>query len=156
MTMADKIVVMHDGIIEQIGTPLDLYDRPANRFVAQFIGSPSMNVIEGRIEEGRLQGKDINLTLPEHARQRWDGRRVAWGIRPEQLRVRPDGEIEATVEVVEPTGADTLLFVKAGNDPIVVTLHERIDVRPGETVRLAADPGHVHLFDGETGARLTA
>ena len=156
MTMADKIVVMHDGIIEQIGTPLDLYDRPANRFVAQFIGSPSMNVIEGRIEEGRLKGKDISLTLPEHARQRWDGRRVAWGIRPEQLRVRPDGEIEATVEVVEPTGADTLIFVKAGNDPIVVTLHERIDVRPGETVRLAADPGHVHLFDGETGARLTA
>jgi len=153
MTMADKIVVMHDGIIEQVGSPLDLYDRPANRFVAQFIGSPAMNVIEGRVENGRLDAGGLTLPLPAHA-EHWQGRAVAWGIRPERLRVAPGGDIPATVEVVEPTGADTQLFVKVGADTVVVTLHERIGVGPGEPVTLAADPADVHLFDGETGVRL--
>jgi len=154
MTMADKIVVMHDGIIEQIGTPLDLYDRPVNRFVAQFIGSPAMNVIDGRIEHGRVAGGGVALPLPDFARH-WDGRDVSWGIRPEHLGISQGGGIEATVEVVEPTGADTLLFVKVGDKPVVVTLRERIGVRPGEHVQLSADVDQVHLFDAATGARLS-
>jgi multiple sugar transport system ATP-binding protein len=154
MTMADKIVVMHDGIIEQIGTPLDLYDRPANRFVAQFIGSPAMNVVEGRIEGGRLLSGDVALPVPEFARQRLDGKSVSWGIRPEHLKVSEQGDIDAAVDVVEPTGADTLLFITAGGEHMVVTLRERIGVRPGERVRLSADVNQVHLFDAATGARL--
>jgi multiple sugar transport system ATP-binding protein len=156
MTMADKIVVMHDGVIEQIGTPLDLYDRPANRFVAQFIGSPSMNMIDGRIDDGQFLGGGLALPVPEFARRHWAGRDVSWGIRPEHLRVSKDGGIDAIVDVVEPTGADTLLFITAGGgERMVVMLRERIGVKAGEHVRLSADADQVHLFDAATGARLS-
>ena len=156
MTMADKIVVMHDGIIEQIGTPLELYDHPANRFVAEFIGSPSMNVVEGRIEGERFITDGLALPLPPFARERWDGLNVSWGIRPEHLAISDRGDIEATVEVVEPTGADTLLFIKVGDEAMIVTLHERINVSPGDHVRLSAKVDRINLFDGKTGERLVA
>ena len=101
-----------------------------------------------------LAANQVMLPLPAHAAERWPGRGLSWGIRPEHLRLSPEGSIEATVEVVEPTGADTLLFARVGGAAFVLILHERTAARAGDKVRLAADPGQVHLFDGATGERL--
>ena len=154
MTMADKIVVMHDGIIEQVGTPLDLYDRPANKFVAQFIGSPSMNIFEGSIEaNGFVTAEGIILPVSTLAQNQWRGRPAFWGIRPEHLAVSEAG-IEVTVEVVEPTGSETQLFARLGDRQIVATLRERLSAKPGERLCLSPDLRQLHLFDAQTGSRL--
>ena len=129
MTMADKIVVMNAGKVEQIGTPLDLYDNPANLFVAGFIGSPAMNF------------------LP----QKKDGRDVIVGVRPEHLLVGPEG-LEAEVVVVEPTGADTQIFCKVGGVDVTAVVRERHEFHPGERIRLA--PQLTYLFDPASGVRL--
>ncbi|MEZ0170004.1 ABC transporter ATP-binding protein [Microvirga sp. TS319] len=156
MTMADKIVVMHDGIVEQIGAPLDLYDRPANRFVAGFIGSPAMNFIEGRLEQGGLalpSGAILPLEAPPAAAL---GSRLTYGIRPEHLHVEPSGipgSIPATVAVIEPTGADTTLIVKAEGGNLTVMLRDRCTLRPGEAVALRPVAHQAHLFD-EQGRRI--
>ncbi|MFM9926681.1 sn-glycerol-3-phosphate ABC transporter ATP-binding protein UgpC [Variovorax sp. H27-G14] len=158
MTMADRIVVMHDGIIEQIGTPLDLYDRPDNLFVAQFIGSPSMNVIEGTV---RRAGGDCWV---ESQGARWpvpvgtpapDGQAVHYGIRPGDMTLGGGSQgVEARVIVVEPTGAETELLVQVGEARLVLAVHGRVDARPDEMVRLAIDAESVHLFDRQTGKRM--
>ncbi len=152
MTMADKIVVMHDGIVEQMGAPLDLYDRPANLFVAQFIGSPAMNVLEGRIASS---GFSIgNLTLPvQNAPAASVERPAYYGIRPEHFQLRSDG-IPAEVIVVEPTGSETQVVAKAGDREITCVFRERISAGPGEIIHVAPDPALVHLFDRETGQRI--
>ncbi len=152
MTMADKIVVMHDGIVEQIGAPLDLYDRPANLFVAGFIGSPAMNVLEGRIESsGFALG---NLMLPiQNAPAAAAGRPAYYGIRPEHFQLRSDG-IPAEVVVVEPTGSETQVVARAGGREITCVFRERVSARPGETIHIAPNPALVHLFDQENGIRL--
>jgi multiple sugar transport system ATP-binding protein len=129
MTMADKIVVMNGGKVEQIGSPLELYDNPANLFVAGFIGSPAMNFI------------------PEKR----DGRDVLVGIRPEHLAVANEG-LDAEVVVVEPTGADTLIFCKVNGTDVTAVVRERHEFHPGERVRLK--PQQTYLFDPSSGARL--
>jgi len=152
MTMADKIVVMHDGIVEQIGAPLELYDRPANLFVAGFIGSPAMNVLEGRIEHGGFTLGDLKLpvaTLPAAS----DGRPVCYGIRPEHFQLSDQG-MPIEVGVIEPTGSETLVLARMEGREITCVFRERIGVRPGETIRVQPDPGLVHLFDRETGQRI--
>ena len=157
MTMADKIVVLHDGHFEQVGAPLDLYDRPANLFVAGFIGSPAMNLLKGRITarpkpcfttEG---GMEMPLVSVLEAN---DGRAAHYGIRPEHLRLHPEG-VPATVVVIDPTGAETHVVLKLDATDILAVLRDRVDLRPGEVVKLAPQPGTVHLFDVETGQRLT-
>jgi multiple sugar transport system ATP-binding protein len=152
MTMADKIVVMHDGVVEQIGAPLDLYDRPVNLFVAGFIGSPAMNVLEGRLgPSGVTMG---GLTLPVgNAPAASDGRPVHYGIRPEHFRLTGDG-MPAEVIVVEPTGSETQVVAKAGGHEITCVFRERVSARPGEVIHIQPDPALVHLFDKETGRRL--
>ncbi|MGL4323630.1 MAG: ABC transporter ATP-binding protein [Beijerinckiaceae bacterium] len=153
MTMADKIVVMHDGIVEQIGTPLDLYDHPNNQFVAGFIGSPAMNFLKGRVK-GENFVSDTGVVLPiggKHAAS--DGKAVVYGIRPEHLNVSTSGTA-AKVIVVEPTGSETHVVLDLGGQEIICLLRERVDVRPDQTVHIAPQPGFVHLFDAETGARL--
>jgi multiple sugar transport system ATP-binding protein len=134
MTMADKIVVMNGGKVEQIGSPLELYDNPANLFVAGFIGSPAMNF------------------LPE----RRNGRDVLVGIRPEHLAVSANGgnpgDLKAEVVVVEPTGADTLIFCKVAGVDVTAVVRERHEFRPGEAVRFK--PQLTYLFDPSSGARL--
>jgi multiple sugar transport system ATP-binding protein len=152
MTMADKIVVMHDGIVEQVGAPLDLYDRPANLFVAGFIGSPAMNVLEGRLESnGFALG---NLMLPVGAAPAASsGRPAYYGIRPEHFQLRGDG-LPVEVIVVEPTGSETQVVARAGDRDITCVFRERVTARPGETIRVAPDPALVHLFDRETGQRI--
>ena len=153
MTIADKIVVMHDGNVEQMGPPLELYDRPRNLFVASFIGSPAMNMLDGKIAGGAVVAANgLNLPLasvPAGA----EGRRVQYGIRPEHLSIAADGLL-AEVVVVEPTGSETQLYVRCGQQQIVGLLRERIAVRPGDSIRIRPDTRHVHLFDAESGARL--
>ncbi len=150
MTMADKIVVLNGGDIEQIGAPLDLYDRPANLFVAGFIGSPAMNLIEGRVAGGAVEALGVKLPLPVAAEE---GRAVIYGVRPEHLALADEG-IPGTVAVVEPTGSETHVVVRAGGRDIVGLFRERHGFRPGQELTLAPDPGAVHLFDKETGRRL--
>ncbi len=159
MTMADKIVVLHDGRVEQIGTPLELYDRPANLFVAGFIGSPAMNVLRGAIKaNGSLTFRGGNgLTIPlGSAPTASDGRPVTLGVRPEHLRLSDDG-FPVEVTVVEPTGSEIQVVTRtpAGED-VVAVFRERHLFKPGEVIRLAPEPGLVHLFDGETGQRLAS
>ena len=157
MTMADKIVVMHDGRVEQIGAPLELYDRPRNLFVASFIGSPAMNMFSGEIRtNGALtfQGSGgLNVPLaavPELS----DGSPVVLGMRPEHLRLSEHG-FPVQVAVVEPTGSEVQVVARTpGGEDIVAIFRERHLFRPGETIRLAAEPGSVHLFHSETGQRL--
>ncbi len=157
MTMADKIVVMHDGIVEQAGAPLDLYDRPENVFVAGFIGSPSMNFIEGtlRLNGGspHVEGRDGLVFPAERSLTGVDGQRVIYGIRPEHLALADHG-IEARIHVVEPTGAEMQVVCKVGEQELMAAFRERHPFRPGETIRLRPDPGCVHLFDAVSGKRL--
>ncbi len=155
MTMADKIVVMNGGNVEQIGAPLELYDRPNNRFVAGFIGSPAMNFLAGRIEGGAFHAGDgVVLPLPVRSNSA-DGRSVTYGVRPEHFMLRDDG-VPATVNVIEPTGSETQVMARLAGTPIVCAFRERVAARPGETIRIAPDPALVHLFDDETGQRLVA
>jgi len=151
MTMADRIVVMHDGIIEQIGTPLELFDRPRNLFVAQFIGSPSMNVVEGRYSQGVVEALGMRWPAPIVAAS--DGQTVHYGIRPTDLRLQASG-IAARVVVVEPTGAETELLVQVGDAQMVIVLHGRTAAQPDDTVYLGLDPAKAHVFDGASGQRL--
>ncbi len=160
MTMADRIVVMHDGVVEQIGTPLDLYDHPDNLFVAQFIGSPAMNVVEGTLRRNGAAAfveAAGGTRWPLHSAVGTDGQAVVYGIRPEHLMLAdasaPDA-VAAEVTVVEPTGAETELLVQAGGAPVVLVTHGRTAVRPGERIGLAVEPAMVHVFDRASGKRL--
>jgi multiple sugar transport system ATP-binding protein len=149
MTMADRIVVMNAGRVEQIGTPLELYDDPANLFVAGFIGSPAMNILPGRMNGGAVslaQGIDIAVNKPLAA-----GREVLVGVRPEHFAVAGDG-LPAQVVLVEPTGADTQIFCKLAGRDVTAMVRERHEFHPGETIRLR--PGLSYLFDPSSGARL--
>ncbi len=155
MTMADKIVVMNGGIVEQQGAPLELYDNPANLFVAGFIGSPAMNFMPGRLQRN---GAGFEVALGEGVRMRApdapglaEGRDITLGVRPEHLAVRDDG-VPAEVIVVEPTGADTQIYCKVAGHEIAAIVRERHVFRPGEVIRLA--PTLTYLFDRTDGARL--
>jgi multiple sugar transport system ATP-binding protein len=158
MTMADRIVVMHDGIIEQIGTPLELFDRPGNLFVAQFIGSPAMNVFKGVLR------KDGSRAWVEAQGHQWpigaiaqaqDGQPVHYGVRPGDLSLSATGQgIPAKVIVVEPTGAETELLLDVNGAKVILVMHGRTAVRPDEIVHLEIAAGKTHVFDDASGARL--
>ena len=158
MTMADRIVVMHDGIIEQIGTPLELFDHPGNLFVAQFIGSPSMNVLKGtlRVADGRTWVEAQGYSWPVNAlAQAGDGHAVAYGVRPTDIKVSSTATgIPAKVIVVEPTGAETELLLEVGGSRLVVVMHGRTAAKPDDLIHLEIDASKAHLFDDATGARL--
>jgi multiple sugar transport system ATP-binding protein len=157
MTMADKIVVMNEGKVEQIGAPLDLYDRPQNLFVAGFIGSPAMNFLKGAIRaNGRLAfegpgGAHLPLS---NAPAGSDGRPAVYGVRPEHFLLADDGA-EAMIQVVEPTGSEIQIVAAIGGAEIVAAFRERHPFKPGETIRLKPDPRLVHLFDAQSGQRLS-
>ena len=160
MTMADRIVVMHDGIVEQIGTPLQLYDRPGNLFVAQFIGSPAMNVFDGVLqrEGGATRVSALGAQWPVAGLAGGShGQKVHYGIRPGDLTLA-DAGIPAEVVVVEPTGAETELLLKVGQgdaqQSLTLVMHGRTDVQPGQTVHLAIDGAMAHVFDAQAGQRL--
>ncbi len=173
MTMADKIVVMNAGRVEQTGSPLELYDHPANRFVAGFIGSPAMNFLPGTVEEGGFRaeggslwplpgGRDVGRPAPAHD----IGRPAVYGVRPEHLQLAAPGNgddgvgVPLLVQVVEPTGSETQVHGRLGAQPgalpVMGAFRERVMARPGEPIAVTADPALVHLFDRDTGARLVA
>ena len=158
MTMADKIVVMHDGIVEQMGTPLQLYDKPDNQFVAGFIGSPAMNFLKGKVKvngAATFEGPNgVKLPL-KAAPANSDGKPVVYGVRPEHFTIADDGA-EAEIVVVEPTGSETQVFAKLGGEQVVAVFRERHQFSPGDKVRLKPDPSLVHLFDETTGKRLNS
>ena len=158
MTMADRIVVMRDGVVEQIGDPLTLYDHPVNTFVAGFIGSPAMNMIPGlaRLNGGRavveFEG-GVSLPTPTSARA-VDGQAVLYGVRPEHFRLTERTGLPADVVVVEPTGADTQLFCRFNGQEISSLVRDRTSCRPGDRVGLDPDPARAHLFDAASGNSL--
>ena len=166
MTLADRIVVMHDGIVEQIGSPLELFDKPGNLFVAQFIGSPSMNVMNGVLK------KSGGVACVDVAGQLWpvaanaggsEGQAVSYGVRPGDLSIVEDGPargatsgqtIAAKVIVVEPTGAETELLLQVGEHQLVLVMHGRTTAQPDDVVHLSVDSAKTHLFDAASGVRL--
>jgi len=158
MTMADRIVVMNEGRIEQIGTPLELYDQPCNLFVAQFIGSPAMNIMSGTLHLNEQQ------CYVQTQGQRWplagrpngkDGQVVNYGIRPGDIELAQDSAgIPAKVVVVEPTGAETELLLQVGDAQLILVMHGRTNVKPDDIVHLRINGSKAHVFDGNSGLRL--
>ncbi|HEX9452339.1 MAG TPA: sn-glycerol-3-phosphate ABC transporter ATP-binding protein UgpC [Burkholderiales bacterium] len=156
MTMADKIVVMNGGKVEQIGTPLELYDQPANLFVAGFIGSPAMNFLSGKlVTEWGGRGVKIaeGCVLPAPVNPEPDGREVVIGVRPEHFDI---GEpcVKAQVVVVEPTGADTQVYCRIAGQDVTAVSRARHTFRPGDTIDLKPSEGKSYLFDPASGARI--
>ncbi|MEM1343421.1 MAG: sn-glycerol-3-phosphate ABC transporter ATP-binding protein UgpC [Pseudomonadota bacterium] len=157
MTMADKIVLMQGGRIEQVGTPDELYDRPVSRFAADFIGAPAMNFFEGTVEAANgsavvaFQGMHLPLsseTTPQ------PGQRVTCGLRPADLTLDPEGALTGRLVLAEKTGADLQLHLDMGGHDCVATAPRDAHVGAGEHLRLAIAPEKVHLFDPDSGARL--
>ena len=171
MTMADRIVVMQGGNVEQIGAPLDLYDRPNNLFVAGFIGSPAMNLMDATIKRNggaptAVAADGTNLPVPPDIAGR-DGQRVVYGVRPEHLELRNgdatgagighnSAAIPAEVVVVEPTGAEILVVAHMAGKDAQAVFKERHAFRPGDRLSLAPRLDAVHVFDKDTGRRITA
>jgi sn-glycerol 3-phosphate transport system ATP-binding protein len=162
MTMADRLIVMNAGVADQIGTPMDVYDRPASVFVAGFIGSPSMNFLAAKVGQN---GRSVDLagtgtpgvSLPlARTTAAPAGTAVALGIRPEHLHPADDGPLAFDVELAEPLGADTLLHGRFGEARELVTVRQggHVLARPGEKRHFKAEPGHLHLFDSQTGRRI--
>jgi multiple sugar transport system ATP-binding protein len=158
MTMADVIVIMRSGVIEQIGAPLAVYDRPANLFVAEFIGSPAMNLLRGTVEarEGRpaLRTKGgASVAIPDRPGLA-PGREVVFGVRPEHLGIDGGagaGTIAATVEVVEPTGPEIHVYCEFEDAELCAITGQRLEFRPGAPIALRPDLARSHLFDARTG-----
>jgi multiple sugar transport system ATP-binding protein len=160
MTMGDKIVVMRDGRIEQTGSPLELYDRPANQFVAGFIGSPSMNFLPGTL---RRNGAGAHVELRDgtkldapHRAGGTDGQPVVYGTRPEHLTLSDTVGIPSKVVVMEPTGMDTFVACRHEGADLSAVFRERYDFAPGTLIHLQPDLQRAHLFDAGTGERLVA
>ena len=156
MTMADRIVVLHDGIVEQVGTPLELYDKPNNVFVASFMGSPSMNLIKGKIHGTSKPSflTEDGITLPlSHAPSASDGMPAVYGIRPEHFTLGGK-TLKADITVIEPTGSETQVIGKIGEQKITGVFRERITAKPGEALFLTPNSDLAHLFDAQTGKRL--
>jgi len=154
MTMADKIVVMQAGRVEQIGTPIDLYDHPVNTFVAQFIGSPSMNLIKVRRSGSDvllLNGSKVDVPLPAAIA---DGAEFLIGKRPEHITIVETGGVPARVKTLEPTGSETFAVLDAGGQEIVCLFRERVQLSDDQEIRISLANGPVHEFDATTGLRV--
>ena len=166
MTLGDRVVVMKDGVVQQVGEPLDLYHSPATRFVAGFIGSPGMNFAKVRVtDEGgglRVASEGLDLPLPpEHAARLgpYAGREVTLGMRPEDLRVvsETDGArmaFDATIEVVEKLGSQILLDLQVGRDTMVAAVEPTVAAKYSERLRIAPNPARLHFFDVDTDAAI--
>ena len=162
MTLADRLIVMNAGVADQIGTPMDVYDKPASVFVAGFIGSPAMNFLAGKVSEGgqsvELVGTGgIRIVLPiAGVTSAAPGTAVAVGLRPEHLVPAANGAVELMLELAEPLGADTLLHGRFGDTRELMTVRQagHVLAKPGEKRRFNIHAAHVHLFDAQTGRRI--
>lgn len=147
MTLADRVVVMQGGHIEQMGTPLELYDYPINEFVATFIGAPSMNLLPGLLENQQITVGNKRFPAPAGSGN------ATLGVRPEHLILSEDG-LPMTVKVVEPTGPETMVFLDYAGQDVVAVFRERHDFSAGQTIHLLPDESQLHVFDSGTGKRL--
>ncbi|VTU45964.1 ABC transporter ATP-binding protein [Variovorax sp. PBL-E5] len=157
MTMADRIVVLKDGLVEQIGAPLELYDQPRNAFVAGFIGSPAMNFVPGRLQLDGVphvvtdDGLHLPLARTPHGAH---GDRVIYGTRPEDFAIDEGRGLAAEVVVVEPTGSETQVAVQLAGQTVIAAFRDRIAARPGDRLSLRPLAARAHLFDAASGGRL--
>jgi multiple sugar transport system ATP-binding protein len=166
MTLGDRVVVMRDGRVQQVGDPLELYNEPANRFVAGFIGSPAMNFAEVRVaaENGSLwaESEGIRIKVPEPIAPRlgaYAGKELTLGIRPEDLRIAGDADskdlsFDVAVEVIERLGSEILLDVAVGQTTMVASVEPTVGAKVHEQLRLAINPHRLHFFDNETEAAI--
>jgi len=161
MTMGTRIVVMKDGFIQQVDSPINLYDRPVNKFVAGFIGSPAMNFMVGTVQDGRVKSAQFDIKPNDELAAKlrtYNGKKVYIGVRPENLDLNGSGRIaeqdnivNATVDVVEPLGAETLIIASVGGDQSVVArVDPHASVKAGDSIQLAVDLQYLHAFDMET------
>lgn len=156
MTMADRIVVMKHGHIEQVGAPLELYDKPETIFVAGFLGTPSMNFLVGQFvaDENKFSLKNGPcITVPERPDNVSDS--ITLGVRPEALGIDESGDIPFQIEVVEPTGAETMVSGRIGNQATRLVMRDRLDVKSGDSLTLKISAGNTHYFDTASGKRLS-
>ncbi len=152
MTMGDRIAIMYDGVLQQVGTPSDIYDKPANLFVATFIGSPTMNCVAVAIEGGIAKASGFEVRLPSSVQ----ARTATLGFRPEALTDRPQdaAELKMKVDVVERLGSDQFLYGQVGEDTVTARIDPRIAVRPGDRITLGLDTRSLHLFDPQSQSSL--
>jgi multiple sugar transport system ATP-binding protein len=165
MTMADRIVILDQGMLQQVGDPKEVYHEPVNRFVANFIGSPSMNFVDVELEReadgsGRLVGDDFDYEVSSRLLRSLDANTtdVEFGIRPENVRIDPDAptekSIETTVDVVEIVGSDNFIYLDLAGEEFRVRAPSEVEPAEGETVRLTFDEDDIHLFDSASGEAL--
>lgn len=166
MTMATRLVVMKDGIIQQVGTPKEVYEKPENIFVGGFIGSPAMNFFAGKLEGGQFVIGDAKVAVPEGKlktlrEQKFEGKELVLGIRPEDIHDEPvfvestpNTKINTTIEVSELTGAELMLYSQVSGQDFVARVDSRSDVKPGQQLDLAFDMNKAHFFDTETELRI--
>lgn len=158
MTMGTRIVVMKDGLIQQVDSPINLYDKPVNKFVAGFIGSPAMNFMVGGIEGGRIRSANFDIKPQGEMAQKlqaYEGKQVYVGVRPENFGLKGyttieenDNVVKATVEVVEPLGAETHIIASVGGDQnVVARVDPHANVKAGDTIELLCDLDYLHAFD---------
>lgn len=158
MTLAQRVMVMNKGVAEQIGTPVEVYEKPASRFVASFIGSPAMNLLAGRIDAAGTHFELENgMRLPLHYDfRRYAGRHMTLGIRPEHITLtsQAEGGVPLSMDTLEMLGADNLAYGRWGEQKMVVRLAHQQRPTAGSTLWLHLPEQHLHLFDGETGKRI--
>ena len=167
MTLSDRVVVMKDGVVQQVGAPLELYDQPANIFVAGFLGSPTMNFVNCELERQgdqvglRTEGVRWPFTLPPNMNQdTLKGNRAVLGVRPEDITVAPAGQlgdgssVPCTVEVVEHMGSVNIIYVSVAGTRLIATMETAFEARTGDAACITINPGKVHLFSPDTGKRL--
>jgi multiple sugar transport system ATP-binding protein len=155
MTMGQRITVLRDGKIQQVGTPQEVYEHPANVFVATFIGTPPMNLVQATVAEGMLRASSFSLPIaPRYRAALKDGQAVTLGIRPEHIARDAGGvnaPVNANVDVVEPIGHESIVYASAGEERLVAIFDPHETPRLGETIALSIDAEKVHVFDRETG-----
>ncbi|WP_160724599.1 ABC transporter ATP-binding protein [Bacillus sp. USDA818B3_A] len=166
MTMATRLVVMKDGIIQQVGSPKEVYERPENVFVGGFIGSPAMNFFNGKLQDGKFVIGTTSITVPEGKmktlrEQGYVGKEIILGVRPEDIHDEPvfieasaGTKIKANIDVAELTGAELMVYSSLGGQDFVARLDSRADVHPGDAVDLAFDLNKAHFFDVDTESRI--
>ena len=155
MTMADKIVVMNEGLVEQTGAPLELYDKPVNIFVAGFIGSPSMNLFNASINSNSINlgsAGSIPITRNTTSENNLD---ITLGIRPSHMDISKNGEgLKFQIDVIEPTGADSLVYGKINDTECCVQTSERLNLKSGEIIHILPNEDNLHFFDNQSNERI--
>jgi multiple sugar transport system ATP-binding protein len=157
MTMSDRVAIFDKGVVQQVGTPLELYEKPTNAFVAGFLGSPPMNFLEAEIAEGRLRGSGFSFVLPEWAGSVERGTPVVLGIRPEDFTFREEpGSTAVLITLVEPMGSSTIVYTELGEKLVAIETGKDTSLSVGSSVSLEVDAKRLHLFDASTGRSLAS